>query len=130
MLDIFARAVLGKFTENRTSALQPMLWLTLLFVGLLISALKLTDNIVIVYTLMAFIGLILLVTLCVFVYFSITKPEFLRSEKFQTNKMAMENGYLGDAKYPFPNEEHIRELPKANAEAEFTPEHLNAEAEK
>lgn len=41
-------------------------------------------------------GVVLLVNLAAYIFFALTKPELLQSEKFALRKMEIEQGFMGD----------------------------------
>jgi hypothetical protein len=44
-----------------------------------------------------FLGILLLLFVCVYIYFAITNPDALRSEHYSLSKMAIERGLVGDS---------------------------------
>lgn len=85
-------------TGARSTALQPLMWLSgILTAGLALAATSSTPT----WTLVAiavFLGITISVFLIAYVYFAFKNPDALRSEKYTLSKMAIEKNLIGDNK--------------------------------
>ncbi|MCG7964826.1 MAG: hypothetical protein N0E54_19150 [Candidatus Thiodiazotropha taylori] len=83
-------------TGGRSSALQPLGWLTtILIAGLvLIEMWEAPDWIII--TLVVLLISTVVMYLLIYLYYAIKNPDALRSEKFTLSKMAIEKNLIGD----------------------------------
>ncbi len=83
-------------TSSRSTALQPLSWLT----GILISGLviapkwKAPNWVLILIAIM--LGLTVALFLASYGYYALKKPDALRSERFTLSKMAIEKNLIGD----------------------------------
>lgn len=84
-----AAGFLGKVNVN--SALNPLLWLTGIFLLFFFVVLFHKLEFWIVVTLLIFLFLILVTVLGSFIYFMLKKPDYLRSESYQIQKINMES---------------------------------------
>lgn len=80
---------LGKVSVN--SALNPLLWLVGIFLLFFFIALFHKLEFWIIAVLLFFLFLILATLLCSFVYLMLKKPDYLRSESYQIQKINMES---------------------------------------
>jgi len=118
MMDsLIARIALGKNNGSRSTVLHSGLWLVGLFLTSFIFVSKSEDKFVIIVFIII-ISIIILVILFLLVYFSIKNPDYLRSEKFQTDRIAMENGYYGDSNNPLLQEDYLKIIPKLSVEVD------------
>jgi hypothetical protein len=100
-------------TGARSTVLTDLRW----FLGLVISGLLIAWHIQSPSWLLALFGVVLglavLIYFCAFIYFGITNPDALRSERFSLSKLAIERSITGDSVKGFldPVTENARQLP-------------------
>lgn len=85
-------------TGSRSTALQPLMWLSgILTTGLVVASNQQTPEWALISMTVLF-GITICIFLVCYVYFAIKNPDALRSEKYTLSKMAIEKNLIGDDK--------------------------------
>lgn len=83
-------------TGSKSTAMQPLIWLT----GILISGLILSSSLGgpewILVLIACLLGVTVLIFIGSYIYYGVKSPDALRSEKFTLSKMAIEKNLVGD----------------------------------
>ncbi len=92
------RAILSQASAKgaRSTALQPLAWLTAILISGLVIAIKWKAPTWVLIIIAAVLCLTIALFLISFSYFAIKNPDALRSERFTLSKMAIEKNLIGD----------------------------------
>jgi hypothetical protein len=81
---------------SRSTALQPLIWLSSLFLVALVSSVSVHAPAWVVVALCSGTGVILVTFVFAYLFFVLKNPDALRSERFTLTKMQIEKNQLGD----------------------------------
>ncbi len=82
--------------QSRTSALNPLQWLTVILGVILLIGIAISAPIWLLISLLCLLVASVLLLLFAFGYFMFANPDALRSEKYVFSKLALEKGLIGD----------------------------------
>lgn len=82
---------------TRTDVLRPLIWPIMGFLLSLIGSLTFNAPNWVLISIMTLLALTVALYIAGYIYFGITDPDSLRSEKYKLQKMAIEQGYFGDS---------------------------------
>jgi len=80
----------------RSSVLGPLAWMTVILITAILLSVFFKTPFFITTILVIFICLIILLFIASYIYFMIKDPDFLRSETYSIQKLAIERGIVGD----------------------------------
>lgn len=92
------RAILSQASSSgsRSTALQPLGWLSVILTFGLVAAVSWRASQWVLVTLAAFLGVTVLIYLISYIFYALKNPDALRSEKYTLSKMAIEKNLIGD----------------------------------
>ncbi|MDP9524255.1 hypothetical protein [Pseudomonas putida] len=112
---------------SRSTVLKPLGWLIALTLAGTITTFKLNPDAWFTHVMGGLCTLSILFYLAGYVYFAITDKDALRSETFSIQKMAIQNGFVGDDTTGFVHGNSNKSLPHQPASLERSP--VDAEPE-
>ncbi|MCL2282166.1 MAG: hypothetical protein FWC26_02500 [Fibromonadales bacterium] len=102
---------------SRSSVLKPFM-VMIGWLGSFLSVSLFRNNEIVTYVLLGFIAIVIIAAIIKYHYFSITKPDYLWSEDYNLQKLAIENGALGDKmNLIHPPEDCLEKHSKSNRDA-------------
>lgn len=82
--------------RSKSTTMNPLAWLILILISSIFLSFKVDAPIWLSKTLAIFAGFAVLLYFFAYIYFMLTDPEYLRTEKFVLRKKEIEKGYFGD----------------------------------